>query len=569
MKFLISAGRIHVVRSYPMKTFLLSAIAISSLGVANAQTLSRFAPANAIASIELNDIAGARKQSSALFKELEKLNLGTVLAEATNSSRSEQRQLETMLTDFGALVEREGLVSLYLSPKNGQVGFLLAARPAQNADAKMQKWMLDSAKSMQARGSRVSGFPVYQSSLVNFGYTGGLAYAASDTGILNEFFSRVRNQNVPSRPSLAASPSFAEVMNQVGGGNMRLYFDLRNASQLARGVIDMIDPEIPGIKLEPVLDALTTYGRFAGAWRITTDGIENTTITVPEARGADSKFAQLLTPKDPIELKAASVVPATATTFSTSSNNFTLAYDWLSSLVDRTGVNPGGLDNFFKSEFGIDARKSVLGWMTGELASASFVGKGATQALGESVQYIGTKDPKATEEMIEKVLPKLIEIGQKLAQQKVNNKFTKTQLGGTNIYRFVIAENTPVVLAVKDNFLMVATSDTGITAALAGGARLETSQNYKNATARVPKDALGWSYGDTTASLKSAAEGAGGVLELVLGLGLDLKPSTSRKLVSGITGLLTTLSERAGSAISWTEAAAVGTKTRSFQPMKW
>jgi hypothetical protein len=552
-----------------MKTFLLSAIAISSLGVAHAQTLSRFAPANAIASIELNDIAGARKQSAALFKELDNLNLGAVLAEATNSSKSEQKQLETMLGDFGSLVEREGLVSLYLSPKSGQVGFLLAARPAQNADAKMQKWMLESAKSMQARGSRISGFPVYQSTLMNFGYTGGLAYAASDTSILSEFFSRVRNQNVPNRQSLAASPSYSQVMNQVGGGNMRLYFDLRNASQLARGVIDMIDPEIPGIKLEPVLDALTTYGRFAGAWRVTSEGIENTTITVPEARGADIKFAQLLTPKDPIELKAASVVPASATAFSTSSNDFTLAYDWLSSLIDRTGVNPGGLDNFFKSEFGIDARKSVLGWMTGELASATFVGKGTTQALGESVQYIGSKDPKATEEMIEKVLPKLIEIGQKLAQQKVNNKFTKTQIGGTNIYRFVIAENTPIVLAVKDGFLMVAASDTGITAALAGGARLETSTNYKTATARVPKDALGWSYGDTTASLKSAAEGASGVLELVLGLGLDLKPSTSRKLVTGITGLMNTLSSRAGFAISWTEAVAAGTKTRSFQPIKW
>ena len=551
-----------------MKTFLLSAIAISSLGVANAQSLSKFAPANALASIELNDLGGAQKQSAALFKQLSNLNIGAVLAEATGSSKAEQKNLETMLADFGSLVEREGLVSLYLSPKSGQVGFLMAARPASNADAKMNKWMRDSAKSMSARGTRVQGFPVYQSSVLNFGYIGGLAYAASDTAMLNEFLSRFKN--VPnSKPSLAASSSYSEVMNQVGTGNMRLYFDLRNASQLARGIIDMVDPELPGIKLEPVLDALTTYGRFGGAWRIVSDGIDTTTITVPEARGADTQFARLLTPKNPIDFKAASIVPATATAFSTSSNDFTQVYDWLSGLVDRTGVNPGGLDNFFKTEFAIDARKSILGWTTGELASATFTGRGATQSLGESVQYIGTKDPKATEEMIEKVLPKLFEIGQKLAQQKVNNKFTKTQIGAVNIYRFVLSENAPLVLAVKDGFLMVAMSDSAITSALASGARLESSANYKSATTRVPAGALGWSYGDTTTSLKSAANGAGQILELGLTLGLDLKPSTSKKLVSSITDLLNLLGDRAGFAVSWTEAVAAGTKTRSFQPIKW
>ena len=123
-----------------MKTFLLSAIAISSLGVANAQTLSKFAPANALAAIELNDIGGARKQSAALVKQLSDLNIGAILGEATGSSKKEQRDLEAMLNDFGSLVDREGLVSLYLSPKNGQVGFLLAARPAANTDAKMNKW---------------------------------------------------------------------------------------------------------------------------------------------------------------------------------------------------------------------------------------------------------------------------------------------------------------------------------------------------------------------------------------------------------------------------------------------
>ena len=126
-----------------------------------------------------------------------------------------------------------------------------------------------------------------------------------------------------------------------------------------------------------------------------------------------------------------------------------------------------------------------------------------------------------------------------------------------------------MVAAVKSGFVMIAQSDSALLAALSGGARLETSASYKSAVGRVPAGALGWSYGDTTASLKSAADGVTQVLELALPLALDLKPSTARKLSAGLKDLLNFLGDRAGFAVSWTEAVPTGTKTRSFQPVKW
>lgn len=560
-----------------MKRFLLTtAFLASAMSGTYAQSLSKYAPANAIFAVELNDLATVSKTAAGLTAQFQKLRLPEVLSEATGSSAKERQNIEALLNDFSLLVGREGFVGAYLSAKSTQAGLLLAARPSIGSDAKIKAWLsrslTDARKSGAITSFRVAGLPVYYTGDLYIGYEGGLAYAATSRESLTEFLSRFKGgtQNLKTASSLAGSSNFDEVMKNVGDGNLRLYADLRNVTQLARAAIDAIDPELPGgIKLEPLLDSLTTLGRFGASWKVTAEGIDNTTILIPEKRGADVQFQRLLTPNTAIDLRAASVVPANAVGFSTSATNPQAFYGWLSSLADRTGLQPGGLDAFFKQEVKVDVQKSLLGWMTGEFASATFIGKGTAAALGESVTYIGTNDEKTAVQTLETVLPKLLETGQRLAQQKGSVKFSKAVLGDVTVYRYPIADNISLVAAVKSGFVMIAPSDGALLSALNSGARLETSASYRTAVVRVPKDALGWSYGDTTASLKSAADGAAPLLELALPLALDLKPSTARKLSSGLKDLLNFLGDRAGFAVSWTEAVASGTKTRSFQPIKW
>ena len=190
------------------------------------------------------------------------------------------------------------------------------------------------------------------------------------------------------------------------------------------------------------------------------------------------QFQRLLTPNTALELKAASVVPASAVGFSTSATNPQAFYAWLSSLADRTGLQPGGLDAFFRQEVKVDVQKSLLGWMTGEFASATFIGKGPAAALGESVTYIGTSDERTAAQALETVLPKLLETGQRLAQQKGSAKFSKAVLGDVTVYRYPIADNISLVAAVKSGFVMIAPSDSALLAALSSGARLEASASY-------------------------------------------------------------------------------------------
>ncbi len=559
----------------PSKMLILT-VALSSamLAGANAQTLSKYAPQGAMLAVELNDLGGVRKSAASFVKEFERLKLPGVLAEASGSSKAEQKATETQLNDFMTLLDREGFVAVYASAKS-TVGYLLAARPASNADKQIKAMQAAAVKSGVQGSMKIQGFPVYRSSFLNFGYAGGLAYAASDTTILNQFLSSVKG--IAKDKTLGNSSSFAEVMNEVGGGNVRLYADLRNLTQIGRAIIDGIDPELPGIKLEPVLDAITTIGRFGGSWKISSEGIDSTQYLVPEKRGVDKQFAQLMTPKTNASLKAASVVPASAVGFTVQQLDVTGWYNWLSNLVDRTGLNDGGLQPFFKQEFGLDVQKDFLSWMTGEYATANFNLKASSAgssnplaALGDGVTYLGVSDEGAAKNSIARMLPKLIETGLNLAKQnKGNLSPTKTTMSGVEVTRYPISQGVALVTAIKDGYLMLSNSDAAMLAALSSGARLNDSATFKAAIARVPQNALSYGYGDTTASLSSTADTIGTLLDLGLSQGFDLKPSTAKTLSSGLKGMLNFTANRAGSAVTWTEAVANGTKTKSFQPVKW
>ena len=560
----------------PNKILILTAALASAMfATASAQTLSKYAPQGAMLAVQLNDLGGVRKNASSFVKEFDRLKLPSVLAEASGASKSDQKATEAQLNDFLTLLDREGFVAIYASAKS-TVGYLLAARPASNAEKQIKAMQANAVKNGGLGSLKIQGFPVYRSTFMNFGYSGGLAYAASDTNILGKFLASVKGVN--KELTLGGSSSFAQVMNEVGTGNMRLYADLRNVTQLGRAVIDGLDPELPGVKLEPVLDAITTLGRFGGAWKLSSEGIESTQYLVPEKRGVDKQFAQLMTPTTATDLKAAEVIPASAVGFTTQHLDVGGWYNWLSGLVDRTGLNDGGLAPFFKQEFGLDVQKDVLSWMSGEYATATFnlkttanaAGANPLAMLGDGVTYLGVSDEAAAKNSLARMLPKLIETGLSLANQnKGNLSPTKTTISGVEVTRYPISQGVALVTAIKNGFLMLSSSDQAMLAALSSGARLNDSPTFKTAMARVPKDALSYGYGDTTASLNSTADTIGSLLDVGLSLGFDLKPSTARGLSSGLKGMLNFTADRAGSAVSWTEAVANGTKTKSFQPVKW
>lgn len=557
-------------------------LALSVTTNAAAQSLATFAPPGALAAVELTDLADARKTAGAFVAQVEGLKLMDTVIEAMDISAAERRQVQTTLNDLGSLIDREGLVAVYLDPKKLEPQVLLVARPALGADAKVKKWLqdtLDGARSHkgQVLSAKAGGFPVYTIRSgdlpMSLGYQGGIAYAASDSGTLTGFLKRVGGS---AQPGLAASSLYKNTMDGAGSGVLRIYTDLGGLAGVVRSAAKQFGSELPNIQLEPILSALTTLGRLGAAWKLTPDGLESTTLFSPDPRGGDQALYQLLTSRSKTAFKAASLVPANASSFATGTSDASAWYSYVSNLVDRTKLNPGGLDPLLRRELGMDFRKVALSWMTGEFATATFTtnstpnASNATSVLGESVVYISTNDEAAARSSLEAILPRLVEQGNRLASQKLlDYRPSRAKIAGVEVSRFPIAQGVSFVAATRDGFLLLATSDDAMIAALGGGPRLSEDAAFKTAFARVPPTATGFSYADLPRNLRDGSEALAQQLQAGIALGLDVKPSTAKKLTVSLQKLLAFTADRTGPTIGWSEVGSNGVRTKNFTPIKW
>ncbi len=558
------------------------ALAISFTANATAQTLTKYAPPGALVAVEINDLAGARKTASAFVSQVEQLKVVDTIIEAMDVSSAERRQAQTTLNDLSSLIDREGLVAVYLDAKKLEPQVLLAARPAPGADAKVKKWLQDSLDNarkgkIKVLTAKAGGFPVYTLQTgempMSIGYQGGIAYAATNLGTLSGFLKRVGGS---AEPGLASSSLYKNAMDGAGTGVLRIYADLGSLAGLARVAAKEFGNELPKVQLEPIFKAFTTLGRLGASWKLATDGLESTTLFAPDARGGDQALYDLLTARQTVTLKAASIVPANVTTFSTSAGNADGWYGYVSDLVDRTKLNPGGLDPLLRRELGMDFRKVALSWMTGEFAAATFTtnstpnASNATSVLGSSVVYISTNDEAAAKASLEAILPRLVEQGNRLANQKLlDYRPSRAKIAGVEVSRFPIAQGVSFVAATRNGFLLLATSDDAMIAALGGGPRLADDAAFKTAFARVPTTATGFTYSDLPRNLRDSADALSQQLEAGIALGLDIKPSAAKKLTTSIQKLFAFTAERAGPTIGWTEVGSNGVRSKNFTPIKW
>jgi hypothetical protein len=559
-------------------------LAIAFSVQATAQTLSRFAPSGALLALEVNDLTGARKTAAAFVQQVEQLKLTDTLIEAMDLSARERRQAQSTLNDLGGLIEREGLVAVYLDPKNLEPRVLLAARPSTNSTARVNKWLQDSLNNTRKSGgkvvtSRAGGFPIYTMNNrdldmpMSIGFQGGIAYASTDLNTLGGFLRRVGGG---TEPGLAASANYRNAMDGAGSGTLRIYADLGGLAGVARLAAKEFGDDLRGVQLEPIFKMIATLGRLGAAWKLSADGLEQTSLFSPDRQGGDDQLYSLITATNNITLRAASLVPANATTFATGSGNATAWFDYVSTLVDRTKLNPGGLDPILRRELGLDFRKVALSWMSGEFATATFATKStpnpsnAISALGDSVLYISTNDEAAARSSLEAILPRMVEQGNKLAEQKLlDYRPSRAKIAGVDVTRFPIAQGISFTTATRDGFMLLATSDDAMIAALGGGPRLADTAGFKAAMARVPANANGYSYTDLPRNLREGAEALSEQLQLGLAAGLDIKPSTAKKLSEGLQKLFAFTADRTGPQISWSVTGGNGVLSKSFTPVKW
>lgn len=578
-----------------------AAMTVAALGsAAHGQTLAQFAPANALFAVELNDLAGARKTAGAFVRQFETSGLLQQLYAGAGLSASDQK----VLAGYSGFLDREGLVALYVG-SDGQPHYLLAARPAANQSANVAKLTAQTVAGARANKERVQtltagGLPYYVTgtggSAMAYGYSGGLAYASDSANTLAAFL-----KGTKGGAGLASSAAYKQAMDPVGTGNLRLFLDFKATGGLVKTVLGASGEVAGDLKTAPLVNALSTLGRFGTSYRVTARGLESASFLVPSTNSGDPALAALLTPKGGVKLNAAAQVPATGVlSFSTSSADVKGYYNYLSGLVDRTGLNKGGLTPLFTQALGVDLNTSLLSWLGTEFASVTFAGaktKGTPTSadallgsLGEGAYYLAVTDENAARAGLAKLIPKLTDLGGQVADAaggmaglSTGGAGTKKPLAtspkpatsstvtvnGTSVTRYPLGGGVSLNTAIKNKFLILTLTDSAMKLALAGGPKLTDAASYKAALAAVPAGALGYGYTDTARTLQAT----GGVLNSFLGLalsqGANLRPSDANKVAASITKLINFTASRTGTSVSWTQTSAGGTLTKTIQPVRW
>jgi hypothetical protein len=576
---------------------LLAAALLASSG--QAQTLSRFAPADAIATIELNDLAGVRTTAKAFVAQVESLQVyKDFLKQLTSGNTNDSKLAQQVL---GGFLDREGFVSLHMQASDvskGNARLIFAARPAQTAQNLMPRLIQDSLAMAKKQKRKVittkeGSFTMYtvaqaDKSLLSFGFNGGLAYASNDAATLRGFLKRASGAS--GLTALGTTPAYKNAMDAAGAGNVRIFANFRAIGDLIAKAAGELPLE--GLSLKPVVSLFATLGQSATSVRFTQAGIESAQVMIPDPRGGDPVLARLLVPSRNVPLKAASVVPAGVLGFGSSNIDINGYYDWISSIVDKTGLNPGGLDGFLRKQLKLDLKKDLFATMTGEVASATFglasnVGTpGLQSAFGEAAFYFSVTDETAAKAGLAKVLPKLVDslnqvsgtaaslagaAGADIKPGETSFKSETTMFAGVEVTKYNFGEGVDLFTASKSGYLILASSKLSIEKALADGPRLSDSEDYKKAIARVPAGAfnVGYSYADTPSTLKITNEFFKDTLLLALQATADLNTRDSKNLTAAVDKLLSFAASRTGIQVQWTENTAGGTRTKSFQPVRW
>jgi hypothetical protein len=576
---------------------LVAAAALASAG--QAQTLSRFAPADAILTVELNDVAGMRSTAKAFVQQVESLQVyKDFIKQLSSSNTTDSKLAQQVLAGF---LDREGFISLHMQASDvakGNARLIFAARPAQAAQNLMPRLIQESLATAKKQKRKVTtikegSFTMYEvqqadKSLLSFGFTGGLAYASNDAATLRGFLRRAGGAK--GLTTLGSTAAYKTAMDAAGAGNVRIFANFRAIGDLVSKAAG--DLPLDGFNLKPVVNLFATLGQSATAVRFTKEGIETSQALIPDPKGGDAMLAKLLVPSRNVPLKAASMVPAGVLAFGTANIDINGYYDWLSVLVDKTGLNPGGLDSFLKKQLKLDLKTDLFSTMTGEVATATFGlpnsmnTPGLQSTFGEAAIYFSVNDETAAKLGLAKVLPKLVEslnqvsetasglagaVGSDISTTPATLKSETITVAGNEVVKYNFGEGIDILTASKGGYLILGSSKLAMEKALGDGPRLADAADYKKAVARVPAGAfnVGYSYSDTPTSLKLTNDIFKDTLLLALQATADLSTRDSKNLAAAVDKLLTFAAGRTGIQVQWTENTAGGSRTKSFQPVKW
>lgn len=503
----------------PLGRLTLALALAAALGLAAAQSLAPLLPSDTLVAFGVQGLKQHEAKLQPIIDEWERLDLTNLLERAGGEDADDELPAELKgLTLFDVLGD-EFWIAASASSFSPLPAVVLVARVSDRASALFTKALADEQADATVESLTEGNIPfeVYTSDdddlTLAVARDGDFVALTTNPDTMRGVLRRYQGA---AEPNFTDSPAYAATLAGLTPAAVSFLIDLPAAAKVAQPLAGGLGFDK---SIERVAAMLKTVGVVASVARLTDAGIETLSIQALGDRSLDPGLYDLLTAKGAYPAGVLGFVPDTA--LGVQAGNLDLGAWWryLNQLVaglEELGV--GDLDTFLAENIGLDLNQMLFSWMgagagtiTMSIPSAAAPGMAQGNVLGDAVYLLAVTDEAAAQAGLAQFLTMATSMASSFMDPSggagLVQPTTRTS-AGVNVTSYDLGEGITFEIAFSGGYLLLATSSTGMDAALAAGAdgAAGVSGSLAALQPNVPAAAVSMALSNDQASLRALAD---------------------------------------------------------------
>lgn len=503
----------------PLGRLTLALALAAALGLAAAQSLAPLLPSDTLVAFGVQGLKQHEAKLQPIIDEWERLDLTNLLERAGGEDADDELPAELKgLTLFDVLGD-EFWIAASASSFSPLPAVVLVARVSDRASALFTKALADEQAdaTVESLTEGNISFEVYTSDdddlTLAVARDGDFVALTTNPDTMRGVLRRYQGA---AEPNFTDSPAYAATLAGLTPAAVSFLIDLPAAAKVAQPLAGGLGFDK---SIERVAAMLKTVGVVASVARLTDAGIETLSIQALGDRSLDPGLYDLLTAKGAYPAGVLGFVPDTA--LGVQAGNLDLGAWWryLNQLVaglEELGV--GDLDTFLAENIGLDLNQMLFSWMgagagtiTMSIPSAAAPGMPQGNVLGDAVYLLAVTDEAAAQAGLAQFLTMATSMASSFMDPSggagLVQPTTRTS-AGVNVTSYDLGEGITFEIAFSGGYLLLATSSTGMDAALAAGAdgAAGVSGSLAALQPNVPAAAVSMALSNDQASLRALAD---------------------------------------------------------------
>lgn len=503
----------------PLGRLTLALALAAALGLAAAQSLAPLLPSDTLVAFGVQGLKQHEAKLQPIIDEWERLDLTNLLERAGGEDADDELPAELKgLTLFDVLGD-EFWIAASASSFSPLPAVVLVARVSDRASALFTKALADEQADATVESLTEGNIPfeVYTSDdddlTLAVARDGDFVALTTNPDTMRGVLRRYQGA---AEPNFTDSPAYAATLAGLTPAAVSFLIDLPAAAKVAQPLAGGLGFDK---SIERVAAMLKTVGVVASVARLTDAGIETLSIQALGDRSLDPGLYDLLTAKGAYPAGVLGFVPDTA--LGVQAGNLDLGAWWryLNQLVaglEELGV--GDLDTFLAENIGLDLNQMLFSWMgagagtiTMSIPSAAAPGMPQGNVLGDAVYLLAVTDETAAQAGLAQFLTMATSMASSFMDPSggagLVQPTTRTS-AGVNVTSYDLGEGITFEIAFSGGYLLLATSSTGMDAALAAGAdgAAGVSGSLAALQPNVPAAAVSMALSNDQASLRALAD---------------------------------------------------------------